>query len=43
MPKQLIIISGKSKNVFSYLELLAKYRGNMTLGELARMKPCGNA
>ncbi len=34
--KDLVQIKGKAKNVFKYVELMNKYNGHMTLGELAK-------
>ncbi len=34
--KQIIQVSGKAKQVFKYIELLGRHRGNVTLKELAR-------
>jgi hypothetical protein len=34
----IISLKGKARQVFSYLELLAKHKGNVTLGELAGVK-----
>lgn len=35
-PAPVIRLTGKAKQVFSYMALLAKYRGNTTLGELRK-------
>ncbi len=32
--KTIIVLSGKAKQVFRYLSLVAKYKGNKTLKEL---------
>ena len=37
-PRTVIRLTGKAKQVFSYMALLAKYRGNTTLGELRNEK-----
>lgn len=34
--KQTIQISGKAKQVFKYIELLNRHKGNVTLRELAK-------
>ena len=34
--KQIIQISGKAKQVFKYMELLNRHKGNVTLAELAK-------
>jgi len=34
--KQIIRISGKSKQVFKYIELLNRHKGSVTLRELAK-------
>ena len=34
--KQIIQISGKAKQVFKYMELLNRHKGNVTLRELAK-------
>ena len=34
--KPIIQISGKAKQVFKYMELLKRHRGNVTLKELAK-------
>ena len=34
--KQVIQISGKAKQVFKYMELLNRHKGNVTLRELAK-------
>jgi hypothetical protein len=34
--KQVLVVSGKSTQVFKYLKLLARYKGDVTLGELAK-------
>ena len=34
--KQIIQISGKAKQVFKYVELLNRHKGNVTLRELAK-------
>ena len=34
--KQLILISGKAKQVFKYIELAKRYKGNVTLKDLAK-------
>lgn len=36
--KPTIQVSGKAKQVFKYIELLSRYRGNVTLKELAKDK-----
>ena len=35
-PEPVIRLAGKAKQVFSYMALLARYRGNTTIGELAK-------
>ncbi len=34
--KTIIQVSGKAKQVFKYVELLSRYKGNVTLKELAK-------
>ncbi len=34
--KEIIKVSGKAKQVFKYVELLGRYRGHVTLKELAK-------
>ncbi len=34
--KPIIQVSGKAKQVFKYVELLSRHRGNVTLKELAK-------
>ena len=34
--EQVIQVSGKAKQVFKYMELLGRYKGNVTLKELAK-------
>ena len=34
--KQIIQVSGKAKQVFKYMELLNRHKGNVTLGKLAK-------
>ncbi len=33
--KQVLVVSGKAKHVFKYMELVSKYKGNQTIRELA--------
>lgn len=39
-PAPVIRLAGKASQVFSYMALLARYRGNTTLGELANEELC---
>lgn len=34
--KEIIKVTGKAKQVFDYMELLGRYRGKVTLKELAK-------
>ncbi len=34
--KQIIKVSGKAKQVFKYMELLSRHKGNVTLNELEK-------
>ncbi len=34
--KEIIKVSGKAKQVFKYIELLSRHKGNVTLKELAK-------
>ena len=34
--RQVIQISGKAKHVFKYIELMKRYKGNVTLKDLAK-------
>ena len=34
--KQVLVVSGKAKHVFKYLELVSRYRGSVSLGKLAK-------
>lgn len=36
--KQVIRVSGKAKKVFKYIELLNRYKGNLSLEELEKEK-----
>ena len=36
--KQVILISGKAKNVFKYVEILNRCKGNMSLKDLSKGK-----
>ena len=33
--QKILTVSGKAKQVFKYLEVVARYKGNVTLKELA--------
>ena len=34
--KEVIEVRGKAKNVFKYVEMMKKQKGNVTLGELSK-------
>ncbi|MFC1983959.1 hypothetical protein ACFLVO_02990 [Chloroflexota bacterium] len=34
--RQVLVVSGKAKHVFKYLELVSRYRGNVSLEKLAK-------
>ncbi len=34
--QQVLVVSGKAKNVFKYLELASRYKGNVSLKELLK-------
>jgi hypothetical protein len=34
--KQVLVVSGKAKQVFKYLGLVARYKGNVSLKELSK-------
>jgi hypothetical protein len=34
--KEVIEVKGKAKNVFKYVEMMKKHKGNVTLGELSK-------
>ncbi len=36
--KQVLVVSGKAKQVFKYLALVARYKGNVSLKELSKNK-----
>ena len=36
--KQVLVISGKSTQVFKYLKLVARYKGDVTLEKLAKIQ-----
>ncbi len=34
--KQVLVVSGKAKQVFKYMELVSRYKGNVRLKELSK-------